>query len=250
MKILGIIPSRYASTRFPGKPLTVINGKTMIQRVYEQAAKASLLDNVVVATDDSRIAEEVKRFGGKVVMTSSSHRTGTDRCAETAEILMRDSGVNYDAIINIQGDEPFIDPGQINQVAMCFNNEDVQIATLALRLTSSEALFAPSIIKIVANNNNKALYFSRSPIPYLRGKDEQDWINYHTYYKHIGIYGYRTHVLQRISTLEQPSSLETAESLEQLRWMQNGIPIHVEFTEHESVSIDTPDDLLKLTNNA
>lgn len=248
MKVLGIIPARYASTRFPGKPLAIIHGKTMIQRVYEQVKKSSAVSEAVVATDDHRIEEQVLSFGGKVVMTSDTHRTGTDRCLEAAKKIMQQSGIDYDVTINIQGDEPFIDPSQIDKVASCFLKPEVQIATLVKKLFMQDELFNPNIIKVVVDKNNRALYFSRSPIPYLRGKEPSEWLNNHNYYKHIGIYAYRSEVHVRIALLA-PSPLEIAESLEQLRWLQNGYSIHVEYTEHESISVDTPEDLSKLINN-
>lgn len=239
--IVGIIPARFGSTRFPGKPLAEINGNTMINRVYEQAVKSGKLQDVWVATDDKRIYDHVLGFGGKVTMTSEAHRTGTERCLEALEIL-EINGNKYDVVINIQGDEPFIDPAQINKVAGCFNNLAVEIATLRKKITESSDLFNPNIIKVTTDIFNKAICFSRSPIPFMRGKDENEWINSHDYYKHIGIYAYRSNVLKSLCKLPQ-SSLETAESLEQLRWIENGYRIYVETTEFESYSIDTPNDI-------
>ena len=253
MKILGIIPARYTSTRFPGKPLADINGKPMIQRVYEQAKKCKQLSEVVVATDDERIASAVKKFKGKVVMTSAKHESGTDRCFEA----LSKSGGKYDVVINIQGDEPFIHPDQISKVANCFRltpnpsprgegkNSRIQIATLAMKINSIHELTNHNIVKVVVGKNKEALYFSRTAVPYYRGEDFTEWLKMHTYYKHIGIYGYRSDVLTEITKLER-SSLEIAESLEQLRWLENGYKIAVEFTEHESLAIDSPEDLKKL----
>ena len=238
MKILGIIPARYASTRFPGKPLADVNGKPMIQRVYEQAKKCKALAEVVLATDDKRIEAAVKKFKGKVVMTSSKHESGTDRCYEALSKL----GVKYDAVINIQGDEPFIHPDQISKVASCFKDKKVELATLVMKMKSIHELTNHNTIKVVISKKKEAIYFSRTAIPYYRGEDFTEWLKMHTYYKHIGIYGYRTDILAEVTKLER-SSLEMAESLEQLRWLENGYKVSVEFTEHESHSIDTPEDL-------
>lgn len=239
MKILGVIPARFSSTRFPGKPLIDIGGKTMIQRVYEQALKARCLEKVVVATDDDRIAKVVEEFGGNVIMTSTTHKSGTDRCAEVAKVYR-----NYDAIINIQGDEPFIHPEQINYVGHCFRDEETQIATLVKKITSNDELFNENVPKVVVGNR-KALYFSRWPIPYIRDIEDDLWLSNHTYFKHIGIYGYKWDVLIKIARMA-PSSLETAESLEQLRWLENGYSVTVDETPFESIAIDTPEDLIKV----
>ena len=242
MKILGIIPARYASTRFPGKPLADVNGKHMIQRVYEQAKKCKLLTEVVVATDDKRIENAVKKFGGKSIMTSVKHESGTDRCFEAMTKL----GKKFDAVINIQGDEPFIHPEQISLVAKCFKDKKVQLATLVMKLTSIHELTNHNTIKVIVSKKKEAIYFSRTAIPYYRGEDFTEWLKLHTYYKHVGIYGYRSDILAKVTKLER-SSLEIAESLEQLRWLENGYKIAVEFTDWESHSIDTPEDLQKLT---
>lgn len=239
MKILGIIPARYASTRFPGKPLVDIGGKTMIQRVYEQAKKANL-DHVVVATDDERIAKEVERFGGQYVFTGSQHQSGTDRCAEVAQQLP-----DFDVVINIQGDEPFIDPVQISLVASCFEKENVKLATLIKEIHSEEELFNPNLPKVVINAVGEAIYFSRNPIPYIRNAEKANWATSHQFYKHIGIYGYRTRTLFEITQLPQ-SSLELAESLEQLRWIENGYRVQTKVTALETIAIDTPEDLQKI----
>lgn len=238
--VVGIIPSRYASTRFPAKPLVDIAGKSMIQRVYEQASKAKLLSQVIVATDDQRIFDHVQGFGGKVMMTSAAHQTGTDRCAE---VLSKLSGV--DAVINIQGDEPFIEPEQIDQLAALFQKPETQIATLIKRIDDAEDLFSDTVIKVVKGANDRAIYFSRTAIPYIKGLDRSEWLAKGTFYKHIGIYAYRAEVLKTLSELPQ-TPLEKAESLEQLRWLENGFGIQLAETEHESNSVDTPADLERI----
>jgi 3-deoxy-manno-octulosonate cytidylyltransferase (CMP-KDO synthetase) len=243
IKFAGIIPARFASTRFPGKPLVMIKGKTMIQRVYLQASK--VLEHVCVATDDVRIKEEVLGFGGKVIMTSPEHQSGTDRCAEAIEVLQKQMKEEFDVVLNIQGDEPFIQPVQLEKLMSCFNNSETQIATLVKPIHSNPDIFNPNHVKVVIDNNFRALYFSRSPIPYIRNKDNSDWSEHHSYYKHLGIYAYKTDVLKEITKLSQ-SPLELAESLEQLRWLENGYRIIVETTDLESISVDTPEDLNKL----
>lgn len=240
MKILGIIPARYASTRFLGKPLVDIQGKSMIQRVYEQASQCQSLARVIVATDDERIADEVGRFGGEVQFTSSTHQSGTDRCAEVSEHFPE-----YNTIINIQGDEPFINPGQIDLLVSCFATAGVQLATLIKAIHTQEELFNLNLPKVVINNLNQAIYFSRQTIPYQRGVEQQNWLDNHPYYKHIGIYGYSRQALLEITKLP-PSSLEKAESLEQLRWIENGYAIQTAVTTLETVAIDTPEDLEKI----
>lgn len=239
MKFLGIIPARYASTRFPAKPLAVLGGKTVIQRVYEQVA--GILDDAYVATDDERIENTVKAFGGKVVMTSVRHKSGTDRCYEAYTRI----GGNYDVIVNIQGDEPFIQASQLQAIKACFDPPSTQIATLVKPFTADndfEALENVNSPKVVLDRNMKALYFSRSIIPYQRNADKKDWLKNHVYYKHIGLYAYRAEVLKEITSLPQ-SSLELAESLEQLRWLENGYSIKAGITEVETIGIDTPQDL-------
>jgi 3-deoxy-manno-octulosonate cytidylyltransferase (CMP-KDO synthetase) len=241
MTFIGIIPARYASTRFPAKPLALLGGKTVIHRVYEQVS--SVLSEVYVATDDERIADEVRRFGGKVVMTSTHHRSGTDRCYEAYTRI----GSPQDVIINIQGDEPFIQAGQIETVMHCFDNADTQIATLVKPFTPAdglEALKNSNSPKVVVSPSMKALYFSRSVIPHLRGVDRSQWLSRHTFYKHIGLYAYRADVLARLTALPQ-SPLELAESLEQLRWIENGYTITVGITHTETIGIDTPQDLAR-----
>jgi 3-deoxy-manno-octulosonate cytidylyltransferase (CMP-KDO synthetase) len=240
-KIIGIIPARYASTRFPGKPLVDIQGKSMIQRVYEQAKKCATLIDVIVATDHPEIQRAVLAFGGKSCMTSAAHPSGTDRCAEVVDILH----LNVDAIVNIQGDEPFIDPKQIALVCECFEDERTQLATLIKKVSTTEILFNPNSPKVIIDNDQFAIYFSRHPIPYIRGVAEQKWTSVHTFYQHIGIYGYRTDVLKNITKLS-PSLLEKAESLEQLRWIENGYKIKTAITTLETQAIDTPDDLIRV----
>jgi len=241
MNILGIIPARYASTRFPGKPLVDIAGKSMIQRVYEQAKKCVHLSEVIIATDDERIYKHVHDFGGVAIITSPDHQSGTDRCAEVAL-----KHPQYDVIINIQGDEPFIDPEQISKLAACFNDKDTQIATLIKKVQNSEELFNSNSPKVVVNKLSEAVYFSRSPLPHIRGQEPHNWLSRFTYFKHIGIYGYRADVLQEITKLPV-SPLEKAESLEQLRWIENGYRIKVAETELETYAVDTPEDLEKLS---
>lgn len=239
MKIIGIIPSRYASTRFPAKSLAVIKGKSMIQRVYEQAQQSIALNEVVVATDHQEIYEHVKKFGGAVCMTRPDHVSGTDRCYEA---LTR-QGNKYDYVINIQGDEPFIQPAQIDLLASKLDGM-TEIATLVKSLKNEEYLFSPNVVKVVINKFMEALYFSRSPIPHIRSTEVKEWLNKHTFYKHIGMYAYRSDILERLTKLSV-SSLEKAESLEQLRWLENGFKITVAETMTETMGIDTPEDLQK-----
>lgn len=239
MKFIGVIPARYASTRFPGKPLALLGGVPIIERVYKQVD--GLLDKVVVATDDNRIYDVVKGFGGNVVMTSSNHKSGTDRVKEAYDI----NGETYDVVVNIQGDEPFIQAAQIKFLCECFNDDNVDIATLVKPFTAKDgfdALSNPNSPKVVVDKDMHALYFSRSIIPYLRGVEKEEWLSKHTYYKHIGLYAYRSDVLAKITSMTQ-SALEVAESLEQLRWLENGMTIKVGITNLETIGIDTPDDL-------
>ncbi len=245
MKFFGIIPARYASMRFPGKPLALINGKPMIQRVYEQASKAGVLSEIYVATDDQRIADTINELGGKVFMTSSSHQSGTERCNEVAEKLLKTGKINTrDIIINIQCDEPFLHPEQISTVISCFDNKDVQISTLVKKIQTTDELLNKNVVKVILNKYKQAIYFSRQPIPMIRGKPEDQWISQYDYYKHIGIYAYRTNVLQEITRLDV-SLLEKAESLEQLRWIEHGYRIHANITQFDSQAVDTPADLSK-----
>ena len=242
MNILGVIPSRYASTRFPGKPLVEIDGKTMIQRVYEQAKKSLSLFDVVVATDDERIFNEVKRFGGRAVMTSSSHESGTERCNEVLE----KTSAKIDVVINIQGDEPFVNPEQINQLCSCFKDPNTDIATLIKEIKNNEELFNPNRPKVEIGENGFAKMFSRDAIPVIDGVKKTEWLNQQKYYKHIGLYGYRANVLHKICKLS-PSALEVKERLEQLRWLENNYKIKVAETTFEAIAIDTPEDLKKIT---
>jgi len=246
MKILGIIPARYASTRFPGKPLVDIKGKTMIQRVYERSS--CVISHVIVATDDDRIVQDVKRFNGNVVFTSDQHKTGTDRCAEAYKIYQNESGINFDVIINIQGDEPFIQKEHLEKVIANFNRESTQISTLVKRITENEDVFNENLPKVLMNIENMAIYFSRSPVPFIRDFDKSEWHLKHTFFKHIGIYGYKADVLNEITKLKQ-SGLEIAESLEQNRWIENGYRISVAETEKINFPIDTQDDLKKILDN-
>ena len=239
MKVVGIIPARYASTRFPGKPLALIKGKPMIQRVYEQVLKAKL-DGVVVATDDVRIADAVMDFGGQYVMTSPNHRSGTDRCRETLDLLEN----QYDAVVNIQGDEPFIDPCQIEMMRDLISRDDTVLASLAKRIEDEDELFSPNTVKVVMDNEGNALYFSRNPIPFMRNEDRKNWLEKGVFYKHIGIYAYKSETLRQIAEM-QPTTLELTESLEQLRWLENGLRIRMGITQVENVSIDEPSDIDK-----
>lgn len=238
MRFIGIIPARYASSRFPGKPLAMLGGKTVIQRVYEQASAS--LDTAYVATDDSRIYDCVISFGGKAVMTSADHKSGTDRIEEAITKI----GGQWDVVVNIQGDEPFIRHSQIETVCRCFDDDKTQIATLGKPFESMEAVENPNSPKIVVDNKGFALYFSRSVIPFVRGIERKEWLSHYPFLKHLGLYAYRTEVLHEITRLPQ-STLELAESLEQLRWLQNGYRIKVATTDVETVGIDTPDDLKK-----
>lgn len=241
MKVLGVIPARYGSTRFPGKPLAMIGDKTMIHRTYLQAVKSSL-DAVVVATDDVRIFDEVRRFGGEVVMTRSDHRSGTDRCREALEKVTGD----FQAVVNIQGDEPFIDPALIDQLVILIKRDDTELATLVKPIKEAESLQNPNVVKVVFDASGNALYFSRHPIPFVRDAELGDWLQKASFYHHLGIYAYKAETLRRIVSLPQ-GRLEVAESLEQLRWLENGLRIRVAVTEScNSISIDTPQDLANL----
>lgn len=235
--ILGIIPARYASTRFPAKPLADIAGKSMVQRVYEQARKSSSLTDVVVATDDERIFKHVKTFDGKVCMTDVNHASGTDRCFEAFSLQKE----KFDYVINIQGDEPFIQPEQIDLLASLLDGK-TEIATLIKKIDDQETIFNPHVVKAVVASTGQALYFSRSPIPHIRNANEKEWLAKHTFYKHVGMYAYRSDVLQTLTQLPV-SSLEKAESLEQLRWLENGFSIKTAITSIETAGIDTPQDL-------
>jgi 3-deoxy-manno-octulosonate cytidylyltransferase (CMP-KDO synthetase) len=246
MDFIGIIPARFASTRFPGKPLVNINGKSMIQRVYEQVKL--VLDDVYVATDDNRIADEVIKFGGKVVMTSENHQSGTDRISEALNNITKDTKKHYDVVINVQGDEPFIQPEQIKQIISCFENKNTQIATLVKKIENNEEVFDTNKPKVIFDKNMKAIYFSRSPIPFVRNIEKQKWHLHSDFYKHIGMYAYKANILKELTQLPQ-SKLELAESLEQLRWIENDYTISVAITQFESFGIDTPEDLEKIVEN-
>lgn len=236
MKFIGIIPARYASTRFPGKPLALLGGKPVIQHVYEKVA--AVLEVAYVATDDERIYDAVKSFGGQVVMTRTDHKSGTDRIEEAIEKI----GGEWDVVVNVQGDEPFVAKSQLDTICHCFDDPTTQIATLGKPFESMEAVQNPNSPKIVVDNMGFAMYFSRSVIPYVRGKEESSWLTHYPFLKHLGIYAYRKDVLRQVTQLPQ-SSLEIAESLEQLRWLQNGFKIKVGTTDVETVGIDTPQDL-------
>ncbi len=239
LKYIAIIPARYASTRFPGKPLAILGGKPVIQRVWEQVS--SVVDAAVVATDDERIAQAVESFGGRAIMTSLDHKSGTDRCWEAYQ----KQGEEFDVVINVQGDEPFIAHSQLRAIMACFEDENTDIATLVKPFTEEDGLSAlenPNSPKVVLDNDSCAVYFSRSVIPYLRGVEREEWLKYHTFYKHIGMYAFRRDVLGEVTALPQ-STLEKAESLEQLRWLENGYKIGVGISDVETVGIDTPEDL-------
>lgn len=242
MKTLILIPARYASSRFPGKPLAEIGGKPVIRHVVEKAVQVT--DDVFVATDDRRIYDCVAGFGGKAVMTTTEHRSGTDRCNEALAKITDQTGSTFDVVVNIQGDEPFILPSQVFSLLSCFEDSEVQIATLARKFERNEEIFDPNRVKVVCSNSGRALYFSRSAIPYCRGIAENQWIGTTPFYKHVGIYAYRPDVLKEITSLKQ-GELEKAESLEQLRWLENDYNIAVRLTDHESIGIDTPGDLEK-----
>ncbi len=236
MKFIGIIPARFASTRFPGKPLAMLGGRTVIQRVYEQTT--AILDEAYVATDDERIYQAVEQFGGQAIMTRSDHKSGTDRIEEAAEKI----GTQADVIINIQGDEPFIQQSQIETLMHLFDDPNTQIGTLGKRFETIEAALNPNSPKIVTDKRGFALYFSRSIIPFIRGKEQCEWLQHFPFLKHLGLYAYRREVLREVTLLPQ-SPLEIAESLEQLRWLENGYRIRVGLTDVETVGIDTPEDL-------
>jgi len=240
MKIIGIIPARYASSRFPGKPLVDMLGQTMIQRVYNQVKKSKRLHQVVVATDDKRISDHVLSFGGDACMTAENHPSGTDRCFEA----LQQQNSTFDFAINIQGDEPFIDPAQIDLLCASLNSQ-TELATLIQKIATLEQLLSVGEAKVVINQNQEAIYFSRSPIPFVQKTEQKDWLNKTTFYRHVGLYAYRNDILEKITKLS-PSLLEKAESLEQLRWLENGFKIKTVETEmEESICIDTPEDLEK-----
>lgn len=241
MSTLAIIPARYASTRYPGKPLVDIAGKSMIQRVYDQVNRATLVDRVIVATDDSRIFDHVKSFGGDVMMTSENHVSGTDRCAEVARAFPE-----FEVVINVQGDEPFLSPEDVDKVVEpLINDSALSISTLSTPVSTTQTLFDPNAVKVVRKQSGEALYFSRQAIPFMRNVPQSDWLTHRQYLKHLGIYGFRSQTLMMLSHLK-PSNLEAAESLEQLRWLEAGYSIFVGVTENDSIGIDTPEDLQRL----
>ena len=241
MNVFGIIPARYASTRFPGKPLLQLNGKSMVEWVYHRASKA--FDTVAVATDDERIADEVRRFGGRVVMTSPDHRSGTDRCAEALLIMQEEMCVQADVVVNVQGDEPFIEPALLTSLAACFEDESTQIATVVKPFENISDLLNPNNVKAVMTVTGRAVYFSRSPIPYVRGYEQDKWLTRHSFYRHLGLYGYRSEILSQLTQLT-PSPLEITESLEQNRWIENDYYIRILQTQGDNIAIDTPEDLI------
>lgn len=238
--ILGIIPTRYASSRFPGKPLAMINGKTMLQRVYEQTQLSNLLSEIIIATDDKRIEEHAKSFGAEVLITHPNHPSGTDRCFEAYQLLNK----TFDYVVNIQGDEPFLHPNQINSLAQICDGQ-TQIATQMIKCTNHDVLFDTGEVKITLNDKNEALYFSRNVIPFIKNVDEKNWHQHFDYYRHVGMYAYRVDVLEQITKLPV-SNLEKAESLEQLRWLENGFKIKCAVTNYDSHCIDTPEDIEKV----
>jgi len=240
MKILGIIPSRYESSRFPGKPLIDIAGKSMIQRVYEQSMKSNLINELVVATDDQRIFDHVESFGGNVMMTSDTHTSGTDRCGEVVETYS-----DFDIVINIQGDEPLIRPEQLDELLVVFKNSDVKLATLIKKMSSIEDVLNPNRIKVVLDEDRNGVYFSRSPIPFIANSDKSEWLQKADFWKHIGIYAWRSDVLSKLIALPK-TDLERQESLEQLKWIYNGYKIVTVETEIETPNIDVPEDLEKV----
>lgn len=242
MKVLIVIPSRYGSTRFEGKPLIDIHGKSLVQRTYLQAMKANLNAKVVVATDDDKIYAHVKTFG-ECILTSPHHISGTDRCFEVADLLQHD----FDVLINLQGDEPFILPSQIEALAAAFEDLSIDIATLKKAIISSDDLFNPNMVKVINGVNDEAIYFSRQAIPHLRGIEQKDWVNQFSYFRHVGMYAFKRSAIPKLQQLK-PSALELAESLEQLRWLENGFKIKVLKTEFVSPAIDTPSDLLAVEN--
>ncbi len=243
MNILGVIPARYGSERLEGKPLVDICGKTMIQRVYGQASK--VLKHLVVATDDQRIYDNVKAFGGRVVMTSANHNTGTNRCLEAYEIIQKESDVDFDFVINVQGDEPLLEPGQIKSLIKCFEDPETELATLVMPVNHEADLFNESEVFVVFDKNKRALYFSRSVIPHVRGVHKTQWLKHHTYFKHLGMYGFKVESLQKFAKMEQ-TKLELIESLEQNRWLENGGVIKIEISQHDTIPVDTIDDLEKV----
>ncbi|NVK26458.1 MAG: 3-deoxy-manno-octulosonate cytidylyltransferase [Flavobacteriia bacterium] len=239
MKTLAIIPARYASTRFPGKPLVDLVGKTMIRRVYERASMGA--DHVLVATDDQRIVDEVKRFNGNVIMTASHHTTGTNRCLEAYEKFSRESGITAEIVINVQGDEPMLNPSSLRTLIHPFNNPECEMSTLVRPVQSVDTLSNPNNVFVTLDQNGRALYFSRHPIPYVRGHEMKDWLSKADFYQHIGLYAFRPQALRSFASMAM-GDLERAESLEQLRWLEGGRNIFCGIVNETSVSVDTPED--------
>jgi len=238
MKITAIIPARFASTRFPGKPLVKIAGKAMIERVYERVLACKAIHDTIIATDDKRIFDFVEAFGGKALMTSDQHQSGTDRIAEVA------ARIETDVVVNVQGDEPFITSSQLEQLVGVFENEKVEIATLVRPIDELEDLHNPNVVKAVISEHQQALYFSRSPVPFLRDVAAANWLGQQKHFQHLGLYAYRKNVLLNISQLP-PSPLEQSEALEQLRWLEAGYDIHVTQTQEKAIGVDTPADVKK-----
>ncbi len=244
MKVVGVIPARYASTRFPGKPLVDILGKSMIERVYLQAKKSNSLDDVIVATDDLRIFKLVKGFGGRVMMTGDNHPNGTSRCNEVISALEMNNE-NYDVVVNIQGDEPYIEPGHISELVRLFNDDKTEISSLSTLISDNKELFNSNVVKVVMDHGGKALYFSRQAVPFVMETQQEEWLKKTSFYKHIGIYAYQTSILKSIANL--PSMpLEQSERLEQLRWLEHGFSINIKIIDYKGVGIDTPEDLKNL----
>ncbi|MBN1133191.1 MAG: 3-deoxy-manno-octulosonate cytidylyltransferase [Bacteroidales bacterium] len=245
-RVLGIIPARFASSRFPGKPLALINNKPMIQWVFEKVAP--IFENLCVATDDERIKMAVEKAGGEVIMTSPDHRTGTERCREAFEKISSEKKTEYTHVVNIQGDEPFIKTEQIFELLSCFDSEGTDIATLIQPFEKEGDISNPNQVKVVVDRNYRALYFSRSPIPFIRSGDQGSWMKNFSYFRHTGIYAYRSKALLEITRLE-PTPLELAESLEQLRWLENGYKIQTKISNYQSIGVDTPEDLENIRKN-
>ncbi|MDD2411836.1 MAG: 3-deoxy-manno-octulosonate cytidylyltransferase [Bacteroidales bacterium] len=245
MQAIGIIPARYNSTRFPGKPLHPIQGVSMIERVYRRAKQANLVSHMVVATDDERIFQHVRQFGGEVFMSSENHQSGTDRCSEVLDIAEKEFGITFDIVVNIQGDEPLIDANNINVLVDGFSNSKIEIATLKRRIFDKNELFSKNVVKVITDIHNKAIYFSRYPLPFIANTLEDEWLIQHDFYKHIGIYAYRTEILRKITNLAT-SNLENCEKLEQLRWIENGFSIYAFVTNSDVYSVDVIDDVKKI----
>ncbi len=247
MKVVVVIPARYASTRFPGKPLARLSGKPIIEWVWERVTGSGREEgkdapwDAVVATDDCRIVEAVEAFGGVAMLTDSGHRSGTDRCGEVLGNLEA-QGRHYDVVVDVQGDEPFVQQSQIGSLVDCFADPGTQIATLRTAIDNLQELISPNNVKVVCGRDGRAIYFSRLPIPYLRGVEQEQWIAHQPYYKHVGIYAFRAETLKEVVRL-QPSVLECSESLEQLRWIENGYTVRVCDTGQSNIGIDSPEDL-------